>query len=400
MPVTPQPPQLAPGFVDLLQTGVPVGLAVSGGGDSIALLHLVAEIGGQVSVASIDHGLRPEAAAECVMVAGICATYGFPHQTLKWTGWDGQGNLQDQARQARYALLTGWAQAHGIADIALGHTADDQAETVIMALARGAGVDGLAGMAAVTHRDGLRYHRPLLDVTRTALRDDLTARGHVWCDDPSNDDPAYARIRIRQAAGLMVELGLTPQALGQVAQNMAAVAAALHGQTVDLARACLLHQHGDVLITLPLQALSHEQARRVVLAAMGHVNRHPSAPRRDEQQRLLKSLLDGQGATLGGCLFTFEGPVVRVSREPIAVAGLILPTDALWDGRWRLSGPHAPDLELRSLGDGIDLCADWRDSGLPRRSLQATPAVWRAGTLISAPLAGFGAGWSAQIVAE
>ncbi|WP_322889875.1 MULTISPECIES: tRNA lysidine(34) synthetase TilS [unclassified Yoonia] len=400
MPVTSQPPRLAPAFIALLQSGCPVGFAVSGGGDSLALLHLAAAYGGRISVASVDHGLRPESAIECAMVAGICRGYGFAHQTLKWTGWDGRGNLQDQARQARYHLLAGWAQAQRITDIALGHTADDQVETIIMALARGAGVDGLAGMAPVTLRDGLRYHRPLLHVTRSALRDDLSTRGHVWYEDPSNDDPAYTRIRIRQAAGLLAELGLTPQALGQVAQNMAAAAAALDDQTVDLARACLLHQKGDVLVTLPLRTLSQEQARRLVLAAMGQVNRHLAAPRRDEQLRLMQSLFDGQGATLGGCLMSFEGPVLRVGREPKAVADLKAPTTALWDGRWRLSGPHAADLAVRALGAGIDLCPDWRHSGLPRRSLQATPAVWRGDMLVSAPLAGFGADWSAQIVAE
>ncbi len=185
-----------------------------------------------------------------------------------------------------------------------------------------------------------------------------------------------------------------------MAQHIGAAAAALDQQTDDLARGFLLHHQGDLLITVPLQALSQEQARRLVLAAMGQVNRHLAAPRRDEQVRLLHGLLDGKGATLGGCLMTFEGPVLRISREPKAVAALTTPTTALWDGRWRLSGPHEPDLALRALGAGIDLCLDWRDSGLPRRSLQATPAVWRDGLLVSAPLAGLAAGWSAQIVAE
>ena len=400
MSVVPLPPVLAPGFAELLQGGAPVGLAVSGGGDSIALLHLAAAIGGQISVASVDHGLRADSAAECAMVANICVGYGLPHQTVKWTGWDRRGNLQDHARRARYGLLADWARGAGLADIALGHTADDQAETVVMALARGAGVDGLAGMAAVTCRDGLRYHRPLLQVTRAALRAYLVATGRVWCDDPSNDDPGYERIRIRQAVDTLAELGLTSQTLGQVAQHMATAAAALDRGTADLAAAVMMQQGGDVLITLTLRDLSREQARRLVLAAMERVHRRMTPPRKDEQQRLMQSLLHGQGVTLGGCLMTFDGPVLRISREPQAVAQLATPTTALWDARWQLSGPHAPDLQLRALGAGIDLCCDWRASGLPRRSLQATPAVWRDQTLVSAPLAGFGRDWSAQIVAN
>lgn len=400
MSVAPLPPVLAPGFAQLLQGGTPVGLAVSGGGDSIALLHLAAAIGGRISVASVDHGLRPESAAECAMVADICTSYGLPHQTLKWTGWDRRGNLQDQARRARYGLLADWARAAGVANIALGHTADDQAETIVMALARGAGVGGLAGMAAVMSRDGLHYHRPLLQVTRGALRAYLVATGRVWCDDPSNDDPAYERIRIRQAADTLAELGLTSQTLGQVAQHMATATEALDRGTADLAAAVMMPQSGDVLIMLALRDLSREQARRLVLAAMERVHRRITPPRKDEQQRLMHALLQGQGVTLGGCLMTFDGPVLRVSREPQAVAQIVTPTTALWDARWRLSGPHAPDLQLRALGAGIELCCDWRRSGLPRRSLQATPAVWRDQTLVSAPLAGFGGDWSAQIVAD
>lgn len=364
------------------------------------MLLLAAAIGGRISVASVDHGLRQESASECAFVAAVCARLGLPHRTLPWTGWDGRGNLQDQARQARYALLADWARGRGITDIALGHTADDQAETVIMALARGAGVEGLAGMPAVASRDGPRFHRPLLHVPRAALRDYLTGQGQDWRDDSGNDDPLYERIRIRQAAGVLADLGLTPKALGQVARHMATAAEALKRETADLANQCMWLQQGDVLITLPLQRLSQEQARRLVLSAMRQVNRNLSAPRRDEQQRLMQALSQGQGMTLGGCLMTFEGPVLRVSREPACVADLATPTTALWDGRWRMVGPHAPDLQVRALGAGIDLCSDWRNSGLPRRSLQATPAVWRGDALISAPLAGLGPDWSAQIVAE
>lgn len=399
MPVTAQPPQLTQGFRDLIASGQPVGLAVSGGGDSVALLHLVAGLGGQISAASVDHGLRPASAAECAMVADICAANKIPHQVLRWSGWDRTGNLQDHARKARYGLLADWARSTGIADIALGHTADDQAETVIMALARGAGVDGLAGMGAVTVKNALRFHRPLLQVTRADLRRYLTDAGHEWCDDPSNDDPTYERIRVRQAAGLLAGLGLTPEALGQVAQHMGAAAQALDRQSTDLAP-FLLRQQGDMLINIALADLSGEQARRLVLAGMAWVNRTLTPPRRDEQARLMQALHKGGAATLGGCRFSFDGPVLRIAREFAAVRDHVTTTTHLWDGRWRVTGPHDPKLQLRALGAGIDRCPDWRNTGLPRASMQAAPAVWRDDQLISAPLAGFGQGWSAQIVAE
>ena len=107
-----------------------LGVAVSGGGDSVALLHLLAdwarESGTELRAVTVDHGLRPEAATEAADVARACAALGVGHDILRWSGWDGRGNLPDQARRARYRLMADWAQAHGIADVALGHTADDQ----------------------------------------------------------------------------------------------------------------------------------------------------------------------------------------------------------------------------------------------------------------------------------
>lgn len=401
MPVTAPQVALAGDFAALVQSGVPVGLAVSGGGDSIALLHLTAALGGNLAVASVDHGLRgAQAQAECAMVAQICAQYQLPHEVLHWQGWDQRGNLQDQARRARYDLLASWACGRGIGDIALGHTADDQAETVLMALARGAGVAGLAAMPAQAQHHGLCWHRPLLTARRADLRADLTARGAVWCDDPSNDDPRYERIRLRQAAPVLARLGLDARALGQVAAQMADAAAALAAQGRADGAAYLLDQAGDVLITADLWQMPAESARRLVLAAIGRVNRALRPPRHDEQRRMLHSLRHGAKVVLAGCVLDYDGPVVRISREYGALAGLACASDQIWDRRWRLDGPHDRALQIRALGDGITQCPDWRAAPLPRASLLASPAIWQAGRLICAPLAGFGTGWHAQIVAE
>jgi tRNA(Ile)-lysidine synthase len=117
-----------------------LGIAVSGGGDSIALMHLLHRIASDEGVAlfaaTVDHGLRAESADEARTVAKQAAALGIPHDTLRWQGWDGAGNLQDHARQARYALLKEWAKRNDISAIALGHPADDQAETLLMRLAR------------------------------------------------------------------------------------------------------------------------------------------------------------------------------------------------------------------------------------------------------------------------
>ena len=134
-----------------------LGLAVSGGSDSMALMYLVsnwvADMDIDVEVVSVDHGLRPDAADEAQMVAGVAAQLGLRHSILRWRDWDRQGNLQDAARRARRRLIAEWAKAREIRHICLGHTLDDQAETVLMRLVRGSGVDGLAGMATASEAE-------------------------------------------------------------------------------------------------------------------------------------------------------------------------------------------------------------------------------------------------------
>ena len=124
-----------------------LGVAVSGGSDSMALLHLMHEFCQinkiELQAVTVDHRLRPEAAQEAAHVARQCAEMGLPHDTLIWQDWSGEGNLQNAARNARYHKMACWAGTRGIDTIAVGHTADDQAETVLMRLARRSGVDGL-----------------------------------------------------------------------------------------------------------------------------------------------------------------------------------------------------------------------------------------------------------------
>ncbi|MEL6211659.1 MAG: tRNA lysidine(34) synthetase TilS, partial [Pseudomonadota bacterium] len=142
-----------------------VAIAVSGGSDSVALLVLMAELAKRADLRpvaiSIDHGLREAAKDEVQFVMALCGRLGVPHHVENWRGWDGRGNLQDAARQARLELITDWAQASGISTVALGHTANDQAETVLMRMARGSGVNGLSAMAPRRLRQGITWVRPL-----------------------------------------------------------------------------------------------------------------------------------------------------------------------------------------------------------------------------------------------
>ena len=175
-PRTPGGPSPADHLAAFYREGFParLGVAVSGGSDSLALLHLLHDrIRTGLAAVTVDHRLRPESASEALHVARLCERLGVPHDVLQRTGWDGRGNLQDQARRSRTSLIADWARSCGIEAVALGHTADDQAETVLMRLARAAGVDGLSGMAPRHAQEGIEWHRPLLTCGREALREVL-----------------------------------------------------------------------------------------------------------------------------------------------------------------------------------------------------------------------------------
>jgi tRNA(Ile)-lysidine synthase len=176
----------------------PLGLAVSGGPDSLALLLLAhAAMPGRIAVASIDHGLRPEAEGEVALVERIAAERGIPFMPLTVTL--APGNMQAKAREARYAALAGWAQAAGFGAVATAHLADDQAETLLMRLNRGSGLAGLAGVRASTTIEGTEVTllRPLLGWRKSELAAVVAAAGITPALDPSNTNPDFDRARLR-----------------------------------------------------------------------------------------------------------------------------------------------------------------------------------------------------------
>src|SRR5262249_13344993 len=181
-----------------------VAVAVSGGSDSMALALLAHDWatrrGGEIAALTVDHGLRTEAAAEARQVGRWLRGRGIAHRILRWRPPPGalSGGMQAAARAARYRLLADWGRQRGGLHVALAHQREDQAETVLLRLARGSGLDGLAAMAPIAERAGVRLIRPLLPIPRARLRATLAGAQQSWVDDPSNDDPAHARIRMRR----------------------------------------------------------------------------------------------------------------------------------------------------------------------------------------------------------
>lgn len=376
----------------------PIGVAVSGGSDSTALLVLLHEAGADLRAVTVDHGLRPEAASEARAVARLCGQLGVPHETLRWQDRP-EGNLQAAARAARYRLMTDWARARGIGVIALGHTLDDQAETFLMRLRRGSGVDGLSAMAEVTERAGLLWWRPLLDLRREELRAMLRARGIGWAEDPSNEDSRFERVRTRRALAALEELGLTPEALAETAARMRRARAALVEQTRALAEAAAeARAVGSVRLDVAALAAAPEEIRLRLLAhALMWVSGAEYRPRLEPLQALWRAAVGGRAATLSGCLAApLDRGQVEIVREPATMERIVAPSaPGLYDGRWEVGAGAG---EIRPLGeDGLALLPDWRTSAESRAALAASPSLWADGELRAAPFAGRQGDWTCRL---
>lgn len=370
-------PRLAP-----LPDG-PLIVALSGGGDSMALLHLAARAApGRLTAITIDHGLR-DVSAELALCAEAAERLDIPHEVLRWH-WDGQGNLQAEARAARRALLGARARALG-ASVLLGHTADDQAETVIQRLGRGSGIDGLAGMSAQTRRDGISWRRPMLALSRADLRDWLRAEGLRWADDPSNEDPRFGRVRARQIMAALADLGLDQARLLRLADHAAAARDVLREAGAAYIAAHVAERHG--CLSLPLAALDLEgdTERRVLAAAVQYMGRGDYRPRWSGLTgAAARARAEGQ-APLAGALLIAQGEALIIARDPAACPP---PAAQSWDG-WQVPGAE-PDQKIGPLGPALAQMRDWRAHGLPRAALAGLPGIFNGEALIGAPTLGFG----------
>lgn len=288
-----------------------LGVAVSGGPDSLALLLLAhAARPGAVRAATVDHGLRPESADEAAFVADLCAHLGVPHMTLR-AGQGIDGNIQSGARALRYRLLADWARENGLARLLTAHHADDQAETLLMRLLRGAGVGGLAGVRARVRIAGMDIVRPLLGWRRTELGAIVDASGLDAIDDPSNADPRFDRARLR---GRLREADwLDAPALARSARALAEAEEALDWAAARL-HADRAHPDGRGL-RIDMSGLPAELRRRLVLRALAALA-PDAAPRGADVDRLIATLSKGGTATLSGVKCGAEGEAWHFATAP------------------------------------------------------------------------------------
>ncbi|MCB2111909.1 MAG: tRNA lysidine(34) synthetase TilS [Parvularculaceae bacterium] len=371
-------------------------LAVSGGADSMAMMRLCAPLRDrfEFAVASVDHRLRAGARAEAELAANEARRLGFDHAILERTGARPQSGVQAAARAARYRLLINHACASGAGAIVTAHNADDQAETALMRAARRSGVRGLAAMApasfvAADAGAAIRLLRPLLQVRRRDLRNFLTRAGAPFADDPSNEDAAYERVRVRREIAQREAGGEFP--VERLCENArAAREAAFSIETAENNRFASLNgrfdEHGAAHLGADLGERDAALIARVVQAVAG--GDYPLSGA--QALKALKTALSGCRATLGGAMVKRRGDEISIFREPAAVlgrAGAAPPAmleiapgqSALWDARFIVSNRSHARLRVAPAGAGAA-------AGLfpdEDRDLAAgAPVLWRGGELI------------------
>ncbi len=293
----------------------PGAVAVSGGGDSLALMHLLARWAKKAKltppvVLTVDHGLRPDSRKETAAVAKKARALGLDVSVLRWPGPHPRSGIEAAARQARYALMGKWAKRRKIATLYVGHNQDEQAETFLLRLARGSGIDGLAAMRPLSpypHADFpmLAVARPLLSFGRAELRAWLSARGEAWVEDPMNDDPRFDRIKFRRLGPALADAGLTAPRIALAASHMAAARDLLEELTQALLVRIARPVSGGMLVDGALLAAApRELGLRALAALLRSVSGAAYRPRFESLERLFDRLASqglGGGMTLSGC---------------------------------------------------------------------------------------------------
>ena len=295
-------------------------VGVSGGADSMALLLLAhnyaISIDANITALTVDHGLRPESAAEAEQVARWCAKLGIPHQTLLWKLPSApQSAIQEAARNARYALMAEYCEAHGISQLLVAHHQGDQAETLFFRLARGSLLDGLACMQpakALTAK--VQLLRPLLPVSKARLVATLKAQDQPWVEDPSNHNMAYTRPHIRAQLAACENREDILQRAYEVTKAFSHFRAILEKQAETKLAACISTQdkYSLTLSADAFSALEPEYGLRALASISLRVGGKQRKPRTEKLERFYLQTREDIASkstkkrSFAGCLFAFK----------------------------------------------------------------------------------------------
>lgn len=360
-----------------------IAVAVSGGADSLCLALMAhdwaVDRGIEVIGLTVDHGLRPESAAEAEQVHVWLTERKMAHHILTWTGDKPKTRVEEKAREARYRLLLDWCHHQKVSCLLLGHQLEDQAETFFLRLARSSGIDGLSAMRPVTIREGVFLVRPFLDVHRDSIRGYLrTHYRQKWIEDPSNQDDQYERVRLRKAAPILSQLGLTPQAVSLSAKRLARVRGCLETLTDSFLKKQVVWSHGGYAF-IPSEAwenLPQEIALRVLSFVLETIG-GGSVPRLEQLEKRCRPQMQAQ--TLAGCEIVPCRTGFYVCREWAQMAApvrLKAETPTHWDRFYVCVSKAAT---IAPLQEALS------QTGLPAKVRRTLPALYDGKTLLWVP---------------
>ncbi|UTW57980.1 tRNA lysidine(34) synthetase TilS [Kordiimonas sp. SCSIO 12603] len=383
-----------------IEKGAKLAIAVSGGADSLALLYLSYRHF-DVTVLTVDHGLRKEARDEACYVASLCERLGVPHTILTWEGDKPEGNIQAEAREARYALMETWCRRHGYPFLAVAHHKDDQAETFLLRLARGSGVYGLSGMKASRQLDnGVKLIRPLLNYAKAELVEYLNEQKIEWIEDPSNQSEKYGRAKARAMLEKPPLDGLNTDRLVDTVHRMQQAQDALSFYEGQWLRAALSERFGFAFLDLKaLDTAPDEIVLRGLSRVCMFIGGQIYGPRYERLCRLKIELgsSDFNGATLSGAQFVpqKDGKIL-ICREQRQIETIkpLLP-EGNWDNRFSFTAKgDIAGLTIGKLGEaGLRFLKEnhlgFDQVSVPRQALLAWPAVYRGDNLRLVPELGY-----------
>ena len=336
-----------------------VGIAVSGGSDSMALLHILSDWESatkpKLLVASIDHGLRPESKSEVEFVKKICEEKKVEHVSLAPATHlsKTKGNLQDNARSARYQLLKNWAISKNLQCIFIGHTLDDQEENLLMRFFRGSGVDGLVSMEEIVPRNEILWIRPLLKSRKEDLRNYLRNNNYSWIDDPSNYDEKYQRVKVRKLLQQLKSSDLIASNFVKTADHMLRASTLLKETAISNSKTLLsFNKVGQIIFEgEKFSELFEDTQYRVLAGIMSWFSGSFYKPRFSQLENIHRKIINIEnlpGATLGGTVFKKKNGIVTVTRELASVKenSLIKNEKFIWDNRWLITFKSKPQSKL------------------------------------------------------
>ncbi len=388
-----------------------LAVAFSGGADSTAMVLLAARWakrrGGEVLAVTVDHGLRSDSAVEAKLAQSRIKAIGIDGTILRWKNSQPSSGIQNAARIARYELMSGWCRRKGILHLLLAHHQEDQAETMLHRLGRQTGADGLAGMARIRETADIRLLRPCLNVSRNRLQAVVETKGVKWVEDPSNQDPAYARVRLRNLLPALEGEQISPVALGGTALRLAEVRQSMESQTASvLAKTTEMSSLGYArLDRVAIIDTEREIARRILERLLGTVGGNVYPARRHAADHLLDDIRRKgrfRSRTLAGCRIIQNKDDVLIVREVARcpIQNVIPGVWMDWDNRYRVLVSTAgkskrSDFLIRALGDNFPRKSGEKGTKPGLRNLnimvrRALPSVWDRNGLLSVPHLGYG----------